>query len=77
MIFCIALEKEFEDKIMETTGTIGILLCQDSKNSDLLESINKILRIFGYNKEFFYMYDEIGNEKEIKLESYILEKDFF
>ena len=76
MIFCIALEKEFEDKIMETMGTIGILLHQDSKNSDLLQSINKILRIFGYNKEIFYIYDEIGNEKEIKLESYILDKDF-
>ena len=61
---------------METMGTIGILLHQDSKNSDLLESINKILRIFGYNKEIFYIYDEIGNEKEIKLESYILDKDF-
>lgn len=61
---------------METMGTIGILLCQASKNSNLLESINKILRIFGYNKEIFYIYDEIGNEKEIKLESYILDKDF-
>lgn len=60
---------------METMGTIGILLCKDSKNSDLLKSINKILRIFGYNKEFF-IYDEIDNEKEIKLESYILDKDF-